>query len=151
MIEIKSLSAREFFDQPNVWHLFREYAQESLIDGFIDPDPSIETYQWLEDMGILHAIGAFVDGKMIGFISILTSAPPHYKQAISNIESFFVSMDYRRSGAGLKLMRAAEDYAKSIGSPVITFSAPVGGKLDRLLDKMNYRHTTNVYMRMFNV
>lgn len=150
MIQIRLVSVKDLFDEPNFKRLSEEYTAESLIEGFQRPDPDLNVYEKLESLSMLDVIAAYDGDLLVGFISLLTSAPPHYKRPITNTESFFVTMPYRKAGVGLRLLKAAEEYVKMIESPCLTVCAPVGGQLDKVMSRVGYRHTTNVYMRMFD-
>ena len=64
-------------------------------------------------------------------------------------ESFFVEMSQRKSGAGLKLLRTAEKFAKDFGAPGIFISAPYGGTLAEVLPMAKYRETNRVFYKDF--
>jgi GNAT superfamily N-acetyltransferase len=76
---------------------------------------------------------------------VLKPVIPHYGVAIAVTESFFVGKEYRKSGAGLKLLRAAEAHAE--GAPGLLVSAPVGGTLAEVLPHLGYRETNRVFFK----
>ena len=108
--------------------LAAEYAAEAAIDGLPPPAAKMETYRQLEAVGVLRAFSARLDGYLVGFITVLTPVLPHYGVPIAVSESFFVAATHRRTGAGLRLLQAAEDEARALGSPGLLVSAPFGGR-----------------------
>lgn len=134
---------------PEFAALLAEYADESRMPGITPPAIKMDMYKGLEAAGMLHVIASWSDGELVGFILVLTPVFPHYSKPISTIESFFVAKKNRKAGAGLRLLRAAEVYAKSIGSPGLLVSAPAGGALDAVLPKTDYQHTNNTYFKAF--
>jgi GNAT superfamily N-acetyltransferase len=72
---------------------------------------------------------------------------PHYSVRIAVGESFFVSAEHRKTGAGLKLLKAAEDYAKEINSSGLLISAPLGGNLAEILPHVGYVETNRVFFK----
>ena len=133
--------AREFPD------LATEYAAESAIDGLPPPAAKIEAYRQLETSGVLHAFAASNDGALVGFITLLAPVLPHYGVPVAVAESFFVASAHRRTGAGLKLLRAAEDEARALGSPGLLVSAPFGGRLFEILPRTGYVETNRVFFK----
>ncbi len=106
-----------------------------------------EMYMNLEKAGSLHTIGAFLNDAAIGFITVLLSVIPHYSTLLAITESFFVAKAHRNTGAGLKLLRAAEDCAKEHKSPGLLVTAPFEGDLFRVLPRLGYRETNRVFFR----
>lgn len=123
--------------------LLAEYAAECSIHeiGAINPQPDI--YEAMERAGISRMFGAFSEGFLIGFASMLVTVLPHYGQKTATVESLFVSEPFRKTGAGLGLMAAMEDYASEAGCKAMLYSAPTGGKLERLLSRRKGSRRTN--------
>lgn len=124
-----------------------EYAAESAIDGLPPPAARFETYRLLEQAGILHIFGARRDGQLIGLLTLLVHEMPHYGRALAISESFFVLKAERKSGAGLKLLRAAEAKARALGCPGVLVSAPFEGDLFKVLPRVGYRETNRIFFK----
>lgn len=128
--------------------LLDEYAAESAIDGLPPPDAKMPSYRHLASLGLLHVLGAWADdGELIGFITIILPVLPHYGVAVAVSESFFVAKAHRATMAGLRLLGAAEEKARALGSPGLLVSAPYGGKLFELLPKLGYAETNRVFFK----
>lgn len=124
-----------------------EYAAESAIDGLPPPAVKMETYRQLERARVLHAFSARLDGALVGFITVLAPILPHYGVPVAVSESFFVAKAHRRTGAGLKLLRAAENKARALGSPGLLVSAPFEGTLFKVLPRVGYGETNRVFFK----
>ena len=72
---------------------------------------------------------------------------PHYSVKMAVTESFFVAKAYRKSGAGLKLLHAAETYAKEIGCAGILVNAPFEKTLMDVLPRVGYQETHRVFFK----
>jgi GNAT superfamily N-acetyltransferase len=123
------------------------YAEESHIDGLPPPKAQMETYRLMEGAGAIQCFGAFVDDALVGLAVVLTSLLPHYGAFVSVMESIFVDRHFRKTGAGLKLLHAAEEHAaeKSRG---ILVSAPKDGSLAAVLERRDdYRETNRVFFK----
>ena len=118
---------------PSFPALRAEYAAECALAGLPDPQEKESAYAALDQSGALTLFRADVGGVLAGFVSVLAPVLPHYGVTVAVTESLFVAARYRKSGAGLALIRRAERYARGIGSPGMLISAPSGGRLVRLL------------------
>ncbi len=136
-------------EEPNFGALLDEYGQESAIKGFHKPNPCAEMYRQLEAVGMLQIMAAFHDQLLVGFVSLLTSMMPHYSRVIATTESFFVTANARKHGAGLKLLKAAENYAKLKKAEAILVSSPAHGRLADVLPGLGYVHSNTVFMKVF--
>lgn len=144
---IQVVPVAEIERAPNFSALAAEYAAESLIDGMPPPIAKWATYRQLEAQGVLHVLRATVGGTLVGFISVLASTLPRYGMPIACSESFFVAKAHRKTGAGLRLLRAAEDKAREAGSPMLLVSAPAEGALAKVLPRAGYIETNRVFAR----
>lgn len=133
---------------PQLADLLAEYGVESVIDGLGKPAAQFELYHQMEATGALHLIGAWLDGDLIGFLILIVSVLPHYGTRIASSESFFVARAARKTGAGLKLLRAAEQHAKDLGAAGLFISAPTGSRLERIMPAEGYRETNRVFFRV---
>lgn len=149
VLEIRPCTVAEIVGDPHFTALRREYSAESAVAGLPDPQEKLEMYQAIERTGALQAFGAFVDGALAGFVTVLAPVLPHYGIAIAVTESLFVAAAHRRTGAGLLLLRTAERHAEEIGSPGLLVSAPRRGRLETLLPRIGYDETNRVFLKRF--
>lgn len=130
---VKRCTVHEIESDPNFQTLIEEYARESSIEGMPHPKARMETYKTLEANGSLAAFGAYVDGTLCGFVSVLSYVLQHYGAPASVSESIFVSEPYRKTGIGLDLIRTAKQHAKDKGSLGLLVSAPTDSVLAKFL------------------
>lgn len=134
---------------PDFPALADEYADESLIDGMPPPIARWPQYHALEDAGLLSVFAAKEGEALLGFISVLASALPRYAEPLAICESFFVAEAYRRTGAGIRLLRAAERKAREIGARGLLVSAPYRGRLFEVLPRLGYAESSRIFFRRF--
>lgn len=146
---VRRCAAAEILQSSNFARIAEEYGAESSIKGMPHPLAKMEMYYQLESVGALHVYGAFMDDGIVGFITILTTVMPHYSAILAVSESFFVLKDYRKSGAGLKLLRMAEDRAREVGAPGLLVSAPYGGVLEAVLPRSGYAPSNTAFFKAF--
>lgn len=147
---IRHCTISEMEAAPNIMALLDEYAAESSIAGLPHPSVKVETYKHLESTGAIYPIGAFIGGKLIGFVTVLSPVLPHYNVCVAVAESFFVSKEHRGSGAGLKLLHSAQERTKEVGACGLLVSAPMGGDLAEVLPRVGYTETNRVFFRSFS-
>ena len=149
MIDIRSTTCAELFQEPNIKALLDEYAAECSIPelGLINPQCAI--YDALEATGGLQAFGVYSGGILVGFAVVLIYILPHYGKKVATTESIFVAKDHRKGDIGGRLLLFIESYAKSRECVAFLYSAPAGSQFDHLLatNLDRYRNTSNVYMR----
>lgn len=133
---------------PNIGALLEEYAGEVATEGLGKAVPQWWLYHRMESTGLLHVLGAFSGDTLIGFITLIVMQRPHYEGLVASYESFFVAAKFRRTGAGTRLLRAAEALAKSLGALGLFVNAGIGSRLERMLDASPaYRNTHRVFFR----
>lgn len=132
---------------PQLTALLDEYAAECAIDGLPHPKAKMEMYRELERLGALYTIGAWLGDELIGFVTILAPTLPHYGVCVAANESFFVAAAHRSTGAGDKLLDAAEARALDVGSPGLLATGPEGGVLVKVLPRRGYKKTGAVFFK----
>jgi len=146
-MKVQLSSVAELEGDPGLASLLVEYAAESSIAGMPAPAARMDSYRELEARGLLQVLSATHEGLLVGFLTLLVPVLPHYGVAVAVSESFFVARSHRGTGAGLKLLRAAEDLARRLGSPGLLVSAPFEGDLFKVLPRIGYAETNRVFFK----
>lgn len=146
-LHVASCTIDDIESAPNLASLIEEFADESLMPGLPRTDPNWSTYRALEAAGMLHAIAARLDGVLIGFIGVLVAPMPRYSVPVATTERFFVAKVHRKTGAGLRLLRAAEDKARELGSPGLLVIAPFEGDLFHVLPRVGYKESNRIFFK----
>jgi GNAT superfamily N-acetyltransferase len=148
MVEIRPCSFDDLDASAEFPALLAQYAAESSHPELGAPCAQIETYRAMERTGMLHVIGAFAADQLAGFLLITVVVLPHYGVLAATAESFFVAPEYRKSGAGLRLLAAGEALARGLGARAMLVSAPVGGALSRVMSaRRSYRLSNEVFVK----
>ncbi len=146
-LTIRRCSVDDIQNAPNIAALTDEYVAESHNPEQHSPNGQWEQYRHLVDSGALTPIAAFIGDELAGFISVLIGVMPHHGKPIAMSESLFVAAKHRKSGVGLKLIRAAEACALEKGAVCLLVTAPHGGALERVLPRFGYRHSNTTFVR----
>lgn len=144
---IRECTISELENAPNIAHVLDEYAAESAIEGLPHPFAKVDSYKHMEANGSIHTIGAFFEEKLAGYIIAFAPVLPHYSVRVAVVESFFVLKEYRKTGAGLKLLKEAEEHSLLAGALGVLVSAPFGGNLAEVLPHVGYTETSRVFFR----
>jgi hypothetical protein len=144
---IKQVTCQELAGDPKFTGLIEEYADESAIAGMPRPNYQFGVYRMMEMAGDFHLIAAYIEGELVGFLTMSVTVLPHYGKRVATVESYFVTQAHRSGGPGLDLLRAAEWLAKALDAVGILVSAPKGGKLSRVMPRAKYKHTNEVFFK----
>jgi GNAT superfamily N-acetyltransferase len=145
--EIRRVGCMDILGAPNAEELFAQYAAECSVPLIGPISPKVETYKLLEEAGALHFLGAYADGELVGFASVLCIELPHYSRKAANVESLFIAKDHRAGGAGRLLMAAVERDARECGCEAIIYTAPLASVLEKLLNLTGVARTHSVFCR----
>lgn len=111
-LEIRPLTPADRKAWDPLWHGYLVFYEEDLPDAVTD----VTWARFFDDAEPMGAIGAFIDGNLIGFCHHLfhrsTWSPTRY----CYLEDLFVSPDSRGSGAGRALIDATADLARAAGA-----------------------------------
>ena len=132
-MDVRLCTYAELSQEPNFKQLIAAYADEAALVGMPAPNPDYATYAKLDQLDTFVVLGAFLQGKLVGFISMYVVQLPHYSELVATTESFFVDSQYRKTNAGHLLRSRARMEAQQRGAIGIFFSAAIGGKLERIL------------------
>lgn len=132
---------------PEFVALALEHAREHQVEGMPPSVPVWPSYRLLEQAGLLYGWSATLDGTLIGYISIFISVHPRCAAPLATTEGWFVVKEYRKTGAGLKLLKAAETKAMELTGGRLLASAPMDSELAQALPRLGYREISRVFFR----
>lgn len=146
-ISIRTISVSEAFDSPDFGALCDEYRAESMRNkDLAGGEPSRLGYEQMASAGLMKILGAFFGDRLVGFCTVLVTPLLHFgDHLVASTETIFLSKKYRASGAGIGLLRAAESIALDSGASGLYVTAPSGGRLERLLPRVGYTQTCQVF------
>lgn len=146
-MEIRRCTVADIEQAEHLRAVLDSYGAESAMPEMGEVKADFAAYRAMEAAGMLHVIGAF-DPELIGFITLLHYRLPHYGgRGVCSSESYFVTPERRNTGAGLRLLRAAEDKARDLGASALLVSSPAGGRLAQVLPRAGYRESNRVFVR----
>jgi GNAT superfamily N-acetyltransferase len=132
MLEIKRISCEDIFYASNSAELLDAYSKDCVMPDY---NPQRQMYATLENSGALHCFGAYSDGILVGFVSVITGVMPHNGKRMATIESLFALPSHRKLGTGDALMSAVEKFASEEKYVVLLYTARVGSPLEVVLSR----------------
>jgi GNAT superfamily N-acetyltransferase len=149
-LSISPMSVASFRTHHASGELLRGYAAECAIANLPEPSPDWAAYEQMESAGAMTLLAARRGELLIGVCTVVMYRNPHYSQPMGVTESLFVTPEFRSTGAGMGLLRAAERIAKAAGAMCLFVSAPTSSALSRVLaSHQSYKWTNLAFMRRF--
>jgi len=110
-----------------------------------------EFYFNLERNNFLLVLTARRDGRLVGYyVGIVIGHHPHNKQGgkVSTTDMFYVLPEERKGGAGVKLLRFAENELRAQGVKKATISTKLHFENGALLDALGWEKTDVVRQKV---
>lgn len=150
MIEIKkNVPMEEVF--PLVEELTAEHWEEIANNKeAIKLAPDKEKFLMLQKVGVLTNAFAYDDGRVIGYVVVLTNPHLHYMfDKIAFVDVIYLKKKYRNSSLGVRLVKMAEELAREAGASVITHhTKPHHVNLEKIITKMNYKFSESIFTKL---
>jgi GNAT superfamily N-acetyltransferase len=144
-LEVAGVTVAGLQADPDIDALLAEYEAEAASPELPAVQPQWEQYAAWEREGRFEIVSVRETGKLIGFVGVLRTKVPHYGGQIAVVESIFVTSGRRRTGAGLKLIRAAKATAAYHGLALL-ITARAGSALEAILPRLGCRHSNTVFV-----
>jgi GNAT superfamily N-acetyltransferase len=144
MLEVRTLSAVEGRE-----HL--EALAEVLIDcveggasvSFMTPFSKSAAVRFFESVleeveaGKRILVAAFVDGRLVGTVQILTATPPNQPHR-ADVAKLLVSRPARAQGIGTRLMQHVDETARRVGKTLLVLDTATGGSAERMYTRLGW-------------
>lgn len=102
-------------------------------------DPDWRTYLIAEQRGMLRVITAREEGMLHGICIAVIGPHPHYACISASLPLLYVDPAYRRSTAGIALVRMAERESEKAGAQLILTHGGMHNGVYRLFEAMRYQ------------
>lgn len=151
-VAIYPVTIRALFEAEGFEEVCAAYCAESNRNGSLaGAAPDRERYEALESANLLFALGAFDGEQLVGLAVVLVTPVLHFEsKKVATTESIFLLPAYRKGGAGANLLSACKDLAEFQGCSGLYVSAPVGGRLERVLPRAGFAQTNSVFYCEFD-
>ena len=108
----------------------------------------VQTYLKLQAAGILHIVTARLNGRLIGYVSLIIKEHIHYKDVLMATDDVhFLHPDFRKGGTGLRMLRFAEQKMREKGVKVMALRTKVASNHGVLFERLGFAATDVVYLK----
>jgi N-acetylglutamate synthase-like GNAT family acetyltransferase len=146
-VTVRQCCAYELEQAPEFGALVDEYALEACRADLGAIGVQVDQYKLLESHGLMRFLSAWRGQELVGFATVVATIAPHYGKKVATTETLFLSESARDGGAGLDLLKLAEQTASEMGAVGFFVSAPVGGALSKILPRVGFKHTNEVFFK----
>lgn len=127
--------------------LAAEYDEEVTTPGTPTLAEKLALYRPFEANHEYCALAATHDGLVVGLLTFLAPLASPFGRITATSETFFVARKYRPTGAGLRLVRLAEDRARGLGSPNLLISLHQNSDLLKVLPRVGYSEFNHAFLK----
>ncbi len=111
-------------------------------------NPDWEQYISLESQGLHCMVVARDDGKLIGYLSLITGSDIHHKgEKISTIDAIYTDRDYREKSIGSDLVIYAETYSKEQGAYRLSITLHEHLPHNKLVEDLEFKCIERVFAK----
>ncbi len=111
-------------------------------------NPDWETYEKLEDLGMLAIFTARSSGKLVGYLVVFLTKNLHYKDHLfASHDLIYLDPDYRKGMTGVRLIKFTEKCLRQDGVSVMTMNTKVKNPFDPILERLGFNLTERVYTK----
>ena len=144
---VRKCAVREILESAELPALRQEFADEVATFAAPAPISDMVGYVEMEAVGSLQMFGAFLGERLVGFVGVIVHRIPRCSVSVAVTDGMYVGRAYRNTGAGMKLIRAAEVHAAEAGSPRLMVGTPSDGPLVSILPRLGYAETNRVFSK----
>lgn len=110
--------------------------------------PDVERYRALDAQGGLLALGAYVDGQLVGYsVNFLMNHLHYAGLKVCSNDLLFVAKEHRHGRLGLQLIKRTEAEAKTRGAQMVLWHAKPGTALNELMPRLGYGVQDIIYSK----
>ena len=125
-----------------------EIGEDHAIGLPLVPEPDLERYEMLDEIGMGMALGVFDGDEIVGYSSNIVAPSLHYRGlTVCQNDAIYLHSAYRRGTLGLRLIRETERFARERGAGIIVWQCKPNTSLHALLAQGPYGLQDLVYTR----
>lgn len=126
----------------------KHWEEIAINQDNIKLNPDWDTYYKLESLGMIKIYTARVDGKLVGYFTIVVTKGLHYVDHLFGAtDMIYISPEYRKGRAGYGLIKFAEQELKKSGVSVLVINTKDHAPFDKLLQSMDYSLAERLYQK----
>jgi GNAT superfamily N-acetyltransferase len=133
---------------PDCLDLWAEHYDEIAADKVRQAmSPDVKFYEVCDNAGVLSILTARHKGKMIGYFISVLRRHTHYDTYCAFEDAYFMSREYRKGFAGVRLIKEAEKVLKRRGVQKIFVMTKGFKNLGAIFERLGYGLTDLTYAK----
>lgn len=137
--------------RPEMETLIRRHYEEVVSNPEVTVlDPDWERFEFMEDAGVVHTLTARVEGALVGYVVHLVVPSLHYRGLIqAHDDAHYLSPEYRKGWAAIKMLRAAEEMLMEVGVDAICYHTKERADIHRgpVFARLGYKPQERIYTK----
>lgn len=109
--------------QERILPLIREHLKETdkRLPNFDEAEVNLDLYTAMEAQGAFTIFAALDGDNLAGYLALFIHETPHIRGYLQGMaDGLFVDKAYRKGSVAVRLIKAAEQYAKDVGCSSLT-------------------------------
>jgi hypothetical protein len=124
------------------------YNEIALSKDKIELGPDWDMYQALEDANLLHFYTMRENGFLAGYFAMIAMRDLHYKDHIFALNDLiYINPKSRKGFNAWRLIKFAERDLKDVGVSVMHINVKTHKPFDRLLVRLGFEHSENIFRK----
>lgn len=120
----------------------------SLEVGASKYEPDVKTLEAMENAGVLLGLAAYDGDKLVGYsVNIIGPDVSRCGKIVCSNHTLFVRADYRKSGLGLRIIKATEEAAKARGASCLEMQGVAGSPVCKLFSRKGFTETYTIFRK----
>ena len=124
------------------------WSEIAINQDNIKLNPDWDTYYKLESLKMIKLYTARVDGKLVGYFTVVVTKGLHYiDHLFAATDVIYIAPEYRKGRAGYGLIKFAEQELKKDSVSVLVINTKDHAPFDKLLESMDYNLAERLYQK----
>lgn len=114
----------------------------------IELNPDLDSYEALEEAGMLRVYTAREDGKLVGYAAFFVRTNMHYSDSLqAQQDVLFLAPSHRKGTTGIRLIQRAEEELAKEGVQVVYHHVKVAHDFGPVLERKGYKLVEKIYAK----
>lgn len=111
-----------------------------------------ESYEKLESVEMLHIYTARLDGKMVGYLVMITTPSLHcFGETMASSDVVYVDPKHRCGKVGTHIINYAEKDLHSLGASTMHITTKAQAPFDKLLERQGFIFAEKVFQKYIGI
>lgn len=128
--------------------LLKEHWDKAVTNKSYNLKPNWIGYCHLQNTGAIKVFTARVRGLLVGYASVYIAKSLYAEDRLeAHYDMIYITPEYRQGASGAKFIKYIEKNLEVVGVKQIGIASLAHQPFDKLLDRLDYKHTEKVYTK----